>query len=256
MQRTSARDPVFEALWANPRTDREDERLAFTLGQIPADARTILDVGCGDGRVTNLLPRRRLVVACDRSNAGAASWEVPGLLAGADRLPFPDRSFDLVTTLEVLEHLPMPAVEAVLAECARVAIEYVLITVPLRDPFHAAQILCDRCQTTFHPWGHLRSFTPLELQRLAPRGFVPLRSTQLARWQRRPSRLVSAIRRRTRSLRTIPVVTYCPRCRAEHQPSVPHGALHRTLSVLDRILSPWPRRRGWQALLLRRSGCE
>lgn len=256
MQRESVRDVVFEALWANPLTGHETERLAFTLGQIPADARSILDVGCGDGRITNLLPRRHLVAACDRSSAGAARWEVPGLLAAADRLPFPDRSFDLVTILEVLEHLPMPVVEAIVAECSRVAIRYLLITVPLRDPIHAAQILCEDCQTTFHPWGHLRSFTSSELRRLTPAGFEPLRSNQLTHWQRRPSRLVSGIRRRSLSLRTISVVTYCPRCRSEHQPTLPRGPVHRALSVLDRVLSPWPQRHGWQALLLGRSACE
>ena len=286
MQRESVRDVVFEALWAHPLAEGETERLAFTLEQIPADARSILDVGCGDGRITNLLPRRHLVAACDRSSAGAARWEVPGLLAAADQLPFPDRSFDLVTILEVLEHLPMPVVEAIVAECSRVAIRYLLITVPLHDPIHAAQILCENCQTTFHPWGHLRSFTSSELRRLTPAGFELLRSNQLMHWQRRPSRIVSAIRRRSharrwtrrpgtgasgsavhlirasertrpapsfRSLRTIPVVTYCPRCRSEHQPALPRGPLHRALSVLDRVLSPWPQRRGWQAMLLGRS---
>lgn len=50
--------------------------------------------------------------------------------ADATALPFPDRSFDVVTMLEVLEHIP--DAEPALAEVVRVCERALLITVPSR----------------------------------------------------------------------------------------------------------------------------
>jgi ubiquinone/menaquinone biosynthesis C-methylase UbiE len=48
--------------------------------------------------------------------------------ADATHLPFADRSFDVVTMLEVLEHIPAAA--SALSEAVRVARRYVLLSVP------------------------------------------------------------------------------------------------------------------------------
>lgn len=86
MQRESAEAAVFEALRADPSTGSGTRRLAFALGRIPTDARSILDAGCGDGRIANLPSRGHLVAACHRSSAGALQWwAVPGFLA--DQFP-------------------------------------------------------------------------------------------------------------------------------------------------------------------------
>lgn len=113
-------------------------RLAGTLAAMEVGARlgarlilplskrgsTILEVGCGRGAVLMMLaregrictgvePSRDMLEWCQRNNVNA----VPGV---ADRLDFPDDSFDLVFSQEMLEHLPPKHVPCHFAEAFRV----------------------------------------------------------------------------------------------------------------------------------------
>jgi SAM-dependent methyltransferase len=104
-------------------TERIERRLLLRLvGE--AGGRTALDVGCGDGAFARELRARGAarVVGCDidpRMIArAAAGGGVLCAVARAERLPFPDASFDLVTIVTVLAFLPEP--ERALAEIARV----------------------------------------------------------------------------------------------------------------------------------------
>jgi len=91
----------------------------------------LLDVACGTGRFLGLIKQnypRLPVVGLDLSEAylrrarrelGAWSWV--GLSQGAaEALPFPDRSFDLVTSVYLFHELPRPVRERAAAEFARV----------------------------------------------------------------------------------------------------------------------------------------
>ncbi|MEU2338897.1 class I SAM-dependent methyltransferase [Streptomyces sp. NPDC013172] len=88
----------------------------------------LLDLGCGTGIVTRRLAAARpdlRVTAADRAHAMArtAAARLPGAVVRADgrRLPFPDATFDAVTTVWLL-HLARDSAEAreIVAECARV----------------------------------------------------------------------------------------------------------------------------------------
>lgn len=78
----------------------------------PVDS--LLDVGCNAGiwlrDCSNRWPRARLAgidinqSSLEKARALLASVEIR--CAGAENIPFPDQSFDYVTCLEVLEHLP------------------------------------------------------------------------------------------------------------------------------------------------------
>ncbi|REJ81260.1 MAG: class I SAM-dependent methyltransferase [Acidobacteria bacterium] len=110
---------------------REKQRLvmemlrAFDHGQ-PIDH---LDVGCGDGRWTADIkdrlrnPRRCCGVDRSRRAIGFATLIRPDIdfqVAQGEQLPFEDDSFDLVSAVEVLEHVEDGAEERFLAQIARV----------------------------------------------------------------------------------------------------------------------------------------
>jgi SAM-dependent methyltransferase len=106
-----------------------------------AQPRSILDVGCGEGVLTSEWAERLKdgrIVGIDLPDPKLESeWEKrqrPNLEYRAEeatRLSFRDDEFDMATAIEVLEHVPEP--EQTLAEMARVADRYLLVSVP-REP--------------------------------------------------------------------------------------------------------------------------
>ncbi|MGW3290578.1 class I SAM-dependent methyltransferase [Streptomyces sp. NPDC001002] len=98
------------------------------LGLVPASAGRLLDLACGTGIVTRRLAAARpatRVTGADLTYGMArmAARRLPGAIVLADSrtLPFPDATFDAVTSVWLLHLLDEPEqVRAVVAECARV----------------------------------------------------------------------------------------------------------------------------------------
>ena len=93
------------------------------LALVPDRCRTLLDVGCGTGLVTERLMRPGLRVFGVDASSGlarvAAGRVGPGMVRGdCRRLPFADDSLDAVSAVWLL-HL-LPEAPMVVAECARV----------------------------------------------------------------------------------------------------------------------------------------
>ncbi len=106
------------------------------------DPSTVVEVGAGEGRVTERLVERfpnATVIGLDLVDDDlAGDWSELGLpmfFGDATRLPFGDRSIDLVVGLEVMEHIPTP--DAALREIARVCRHTVVLSVP-REPIWRA----------------------------------------------------------------------------------------------------------------------
>ena len=99
-----------------PRVDRVSRALAAQIGE----ARSILDIGCGDGTVA-----RRIAAAVGADRVAGVDVKVRPEVAidvtpyDGTRLPFPDGSFDAVVISDVLHHCEDP--RAVLGEALRVA---------------------------------------------------------------------------------------------------------------------------------------
>jgi 2-polyprenyl-3-methyl-5-hydroxy-6-metoxy-1,4-benzoquinol methylase len=106
-----------------------------------ADPTSLLDVGCGEGVLVHKWAQRLAqarVVGIDLEEpsiqAGWRERQAPNLdykVMRAENLPFTDSEFDLVTAIEVLEHVPDP--EHTLSEMARCGGRHLLVSVP-REP--------------------------------------------------------------------------------------------------------------------------
>jgi ubiquinone/menaquinone biosynthesis C-methylase UbiE len=97
---------VNDDLWAEHMA-----RYAFA-GRLAADAR-VLDIGCGTGYGTAELAQRArsavgIDISADALRYAREHYSIPNatfLAASATAVPFPQKSFDLITAFEVIEHL-------------------------------------------------------------------------------------------------------------------------------------------------------
>ena len=134
--------PGTVARWWNPEDERDPhfahfrEQLTWVVGQVDWEGRQVLDVGTGKGRFAIPFARQgarvmamdisgeMLVEARQRAQqaglpAAAQAGVVPCFVQGdAERLPFPSHSFDVVSCMEALMHVPHP--QQAVAEAARV----------------------------------------------------------------------------------------------------------------------------------------
>jgi len=147
-------------------SELELQRIQATSIMIPRDVSTILDVGCGDGRIINRLTKRFRAVGIDYSYNSLKYLIKNAACASSEKLPFRDKSFDLVLCCEVLEHLPNEMFKATLAEIARVSRQHILVSVPYKENMRLSNTKCQKCSTVFHIWGHVRRFSNSALDRL------------------------------------------------------------------------------------------
>jgi 2-polyprenyl-3-methyl-5-hydroxy-6-metoxy-1,4-benzoquinol methylase len=127
----------------NPVVKKLMGKFESTLDELFAIAapRSLLDVGCGEGVLVHewalQLGDKRVVGIDLEEESIQAGWkerQAPNLeyrIMEAENLPFADGEFDVATAIEVLEHVPDP--EHTVAEMARVASRWLLVSVP-REP--------------------------------------------------------------------------------------------------------------------------
>jgi 2-polyprenyl-3-methyl-5-hydroxy-6-metoxy-1,4-benzoquinol methylase len=127
----------------NPVVKRLMASFQATLDELFGDAApgSVLDVGCGEGVLVHEWATRlgegRIVGIDLEEESIQAGWrehEAPNLeyrVMQAENLPFADSEFELVSAIEVLEHVPDP--EHTVAEMARCASGHLLVSVP-REP--------------------------------------------------------------------------------------------------------------------------
>jgi len=163
------------ALWTaahDAHPEHQAMRFAATLALVPADARIVLDVGAGDGRVLEFLQRGgrgQVHLALDRSRSALRQNRGrPGAQANIDALPIGGAAADVVLCCEVLEHLPPAGLSAAVQELSRVAQRAIIVTVPNREPRSRSDVDCQTCGCRYNPDRHLRSFSPDDLVGLIP----------------------------------------------------------------------------------------
>ncbi len=154
-------------LYPFKRTTRELQRVRRVLGFLySVSFDSLLDVGSGRGvfliPFLNTFPRVR-VTALDLLEKRVtflnelAAGGFPNLCAEQKDIcaqPFPARSFDVVSLLEVLEHIP--SVDLAVAAAVRMARKHVVVTVPSKpdnNPEHIHLLTKDRLTALFNAAG-------------------------------------------------------------------------------------------------------
>jgi SAM-dependent methyltransferase len=107
---------------AYARHRREDPRIAAAIRAALGDARTVVNVGAGQGAYE---PRDRAVTAVEPEPSMTAAAGRPAVQASAEALPFADDSFDAAMAVLTIHH--WPDWRAGVAEMRRVARSRVVI---------------------------------------------------------------------------------------------------------------------------------
>lgn len=158
-------------IWQDEWFGEDDrERVRRVAALIPPDVESLLDAGCGNGLFLRAVasgarPYLRLA-GVDRSEAALRHLPTEKQVGSLDALPCRDREFDAVTCMEVLEHLPVDVYPRALAELARVARRYVVISVPYKEDLEAGLTTCPTCCTRFSADYHVRRFDERTMQPL------------------------------------------------------------------------------------------
>lgn len=231
---------------------QERIRIESTVEMVPREWKTIVDVGCGDGRVGGpLLQRGQQVLGLDWSAESIRHF--PGRAMACDiREPFPvSERPDGAVCCEVLEHLTRPEADRVINQLREVVRLGFLVTVPAREPQFANMHPCEKCGKTFHVWGHVQFFDSFEsVDRMVgatsvKRRFIPYLGL-------RPSPFFTKIQR---SLGVHPYdPSYlCPWC-GEPIPPIGHMPLwkrsaNKAVALLQRATSQMRPEFGWFACL-------
>jgi len=187
----------LDEIWALVPADRPIDRIAvdWALGTAAraGERPRVLDLGCGDGRVSGLLDRDGAEVvgvdsskvALERARAANPRIEFQQPRPDGD-LPFPDGSFDVVVSINVLEHVV--DIQRLMSEARRVlrAGGLIGVTVPYNGRIQNAWIALTSFERHYDPLEPtLRFYTKRSLAQLlerfgygevevAPAGGVPL----------------------------------------------------------------------------------
>lgn len=145
------------------------------LRQVPADARLVLDVGCGGAWLASaLVPEGRQVISMDISTTNpiravevVQSPQHFGLVADVYSLPVKPGTVDCIVASEIIEHVKDP--ELFLA-CLFNALRpggTLIVTTPFNETIQ--QSLCIHCNRLTPHNAHIHSFTREKIRSLAPK---------------------------------------------------------------------------------------
>lgn len=158
-------------MWIESWFTPDDEERVRLIGElIPSEVRSVLDAGCGNGiflhYLRDNLSRLERLCGVERSKNALAHVKTEKYRASLESMPFADDEFDLVTSLEVFEHLPTSIFKESLKETCRVSNRFIIITVPYAQDLAVGMSVCPKCLCRFNSDYHVRSFTEENLRPL------------------------------------------------------------------------------------------
>lgn len=218
-------------IWGQSPEPYQLQVTADILSLLPKAVRTVLDVGCGDGIVTNAIGPQYDVTGVDLSEAALSHVRRPHRVASITQLPFADGSFDLVMSNDVLEHLEEADFAEALKELARVASRYILITVPNAELLAANSTKCLKCGQQYHLNHHRRSMGADVLRGLFGDKFRPVEVRYSGDQTRTPPEMTIGLRHALGWFQRWDKAI-CPECGSSKQASPAEDVVLRSLESL------------------------
>jgi SAM-dependent methyltransferase len=207
-------------------TYEEGQRIRDTIEMIPPDVQSILDVGCGNGAFINILANKyKRVVGLDLSHHALKYVKGHKVQSDVAKPSFKPASFDLVTCLEVLEHLSQEEFENALYGLLELASKYIIITVPNNENLRGNVVMCPKCYCRFNPAFHVRSFSEKSLHQLLE-NCVTIQIKEIGPRIRVYQKTISDLFRLFKTP-SIPANVMCPQC----------GHRNISESGLDKVLA-------------------
>jgi SAM-dependent methyltransferase len=123
------------------------DRFFNALLGMEIEGEVVLDAGCGEGfgafNFLSKYPDARFFGVDLSADAVVAAKtivpQMPTAVGDVTRLPFPDKQFDIIISLEVLEHLPRP--ELAVEMYKRLSRRFILLSVPNEPVFRTLRML-------------------------------------------------------------------------------------------------------------------
>jgi SAM-dependent methyltransferase len=160
-------------VWDQEIQQGQKNLLKALIDFIPKESSSILDVGCGDGKITqqliNITGKR--IVGLDSSIEALSRCSFETVLGDATAIDFADNAFDTVMTTDMLEHLPDHIEMLAWQELFRVSEKFVIVAVPFREELMDGMSLCETCGNNYHVNWHMRSYDWPELLQRTPDGW-------------------------------------------------------------------------------------
>lgn len=136
---------------------------------IPPSTKRILDLGCGNGLITNRLSGKFDVIGLDWSQPALRHLTTPSVCASSAAMPLARGRFDMILCSELLEHISEESWLQTLDEIKRLAPRYLLLSVPNNENIHTNEVRCPGCGAVFNVSHHYRSFSLDSLVACFPR---------------------------------------------------------------------------------------
>ncbi|MFQ5731085.1 MAG: class I SAM-dependent methyltransferase [Planctomycetaceae bacterium] len=202
-----------ESAWQRELLPYQTQMQADVAALLPADVRSVLDAGCGNGVIANALPESLEVTGLDMSRTALTHVTRDSVAGSVLDLPFADGAFDLVMCNDVLEHLNTAQRRQAAAELTRVARRYVLVSLPFREDLLQSATACHLCGGWYHVNHHTDSFDAADVRGMFAEQPLECLSHTLSGdvWWRDPPASV-ALRRLTGLERAPTAAPVCPYC--------------------------------------------
>lgn len=151
-----------EDLWKRlSLSETNRERIEETVKIIPEGVNSIADIGCGSGLFLNYIKENTDIsplIGVDFSEDAMKMLKVDRKVGDITTIPLEEDSYDLVSALEVLEHLDLEEYARAKEELCRVSKRYILISVPFAESLEDEFVKCPKCKTHFNKSHHKRTF--------------------------------------------------------------------------------------------------